>query len=247
MDSSKSDSVEHSSSNHLIRNPGDPTNHHARLPSTSRKIIENCETENSDTQTFSSNQEVELSINGVQFTISNQRRNGENVINMEVRVANNSSSKQGTISKNQQKGDTKMESKVDNSDNCIWSDDTTSLTGNVSMNLSNNMTSQPQSREIRKEVAEASSSSERKQMEKNEVLQTEIRDYKNCTETGEFEDQVEPKSIQCRKRKLPIEEIESSESCRVCGDEASKFIHYGGRSCQSCRAFFRRIVEKQSL
>ena len=63
--------------------------------------------ENSDTQTSLSNQEVKLSINGVQFTISNQKRNGENVINMEVKVANNSSSKQGNISSNQQKGDVK--------------------------------------------------------------------------------------------------------------------------------------------
>ena len=32
--------------------------------------------------------------------------------------------------------------------------------------------------------------------------------------------------------------------CQVCGDAASKYIHYGGRSCQSCRAFFRRSVVK---
>ena len=31
--------------------------------------------------------------------------------------------------------------------------------------------------------------------------------------------------------------------CKVCGDIESKFVHYGGRSCESCRAFFRRTVE----
>ena len=36
------------------------------------------------------------------------------------------------------------------------------------------------------------------------------------------------------------------ESCKVCGDIASTHIHYGGRSCQSCRAFFRRSVVKFS-
>ena len=44
------------------------------------------------------------------------------------------------------------------------------------------------------------------------------------------------------KRKLDKVELESV--CGACGDKATKFTHYGGRSCQSCRAFFRRTVEK---
>ena len=36
------------------------------------------------------------------------------------------------------------------------------------------------------------------------------------------------------------------ESCKVCGGIASIHVHYGGRSCQSCRAFFRRSVVKFS-
>ena len=36
------------------------------------------------------------------------------------------------------------------------------------------------------------------------------------------------------------------EICKVCGDSASAHIHYGGRSCPSCRAFFRRSVQKFS-
>ena len=203
--------------------------------------------ENADSQTFSSNQEVKLSINCVQFTISNQKRNGENVINIEVRVANDSSSKQGTISNNQQKVDVKMEGKADNSDDSAWSDDSSTVTNGVSMNLSNNMKSLPQSRKIRNELADASISSERKQIEKRLVVQTEVQNDKTTIDADKFGDHPEPNSMQCRKRKLPIEEINSSENCRVCGDEASKFIHYGGRSCQSCRAFFRRTVEKQSL
>ena len=34
--------------------------------------------------------------------------------------------------------------------------------------------------------------------------------------------------------------------CQVCGDKASNYIHYGGRSCHSCRAFFRRSIEAAS-
>ena len=33
------------------------------------------------------------------------------------------------------------------------------------------------------------------------------------------------------------------DRCKVCGDKVSKHVHYGGRSCNSCRAFFRRSVE----
>ena len=36
------------------------------------------------------------------------------------------------------------------------------------------------------------------------------------------------------------------EACQVCGNIASTHVHYGGRSCQSCRAFFRRSVVKFS-
>ena len=31
--------------------------------------------------------------------------------------------------------------------------------------------------------------------------------------------------------------------CRICGDAATKYSHYGGRSCFSCRIFFKRSVE----
>ena len=34
-----------------------------------------------------------------------------------------------------------------------------------------------------------------------------------------------------------------SSLCQVCGETAGRHNYYGGRSCQSCRAFFRRSVE----
>ena len=35
-----------------------------------------------------------------------------------------------------------------------------------------------------------------------------------------------------------------SNLCKVCGDGATKYNHYGGRSCAGCRAFFKRSVEQ---
>jgi hypothetical protein len=35
----------------------------------------------------------------------------------------------------------------------------------------------------------------------------------------------------------------SSNLCPVCGNEAGKHVHYGGKACTSCRAFFRRSVQ----
>jgi hypothetical protein len=34
-----------------------------------------------------------------------------------------------------------------------------------------------------------------------------------------------------------------STACPICGNEAGRHVHYGGRACTSCRAFFRRSVQ----
>ncbi len=39
-------------------------------------------------------------------------------------------------------------------------------------------------------------------------------------------------------RKVPV----PSQECQVCGAPAPHHIHFGGRCCFSCRAFFRRTV-----
>lgn len=42
---------------------------------------------------------------------------------------------------------------------------------------------------------------------------------------------------------LGINELSNSNLCPICSNEAGKHIHYGGRGCSSCRAFFRRSVQ----
>ena len=47
-----------------------------------------------------------------------------------------------------------------------------------------------------------------------------------------------------RKRyKIGQKQKIDSHICQVCGEAAGRHNYYGGRSCQSCRAFFRRTVE----
>ena len=49
------------------------------------------------------------------------------------------------------------------------------------------------------------------------------------------------------KRSLDEGELDTLSLCGVCGDKATKFNHYGGRGCQSCRDFFRRTVKKFNM
>ena len=51
--------------------------------------------------------------------------------------------------------------------------------------------------------------------------------------------------LDSRKRRKTIDHGCTTESniCKVCGEIAGKHNYYGGRSCPSCRAFFRRLVE----
>ena len=45
---------------------------------------------------------------------------------------------------------------------------------------------------------------------------------------------------------LAGESHQKIDFCKICGDGVSSHVHYGGRSCMSCRAFFRRSVERSA-
>ena len=55
------------------------------------------------------------------------------------------------------------------------------------------------------------------------------------------------KDKKCLIKKSPpllndVKEQNFDSLCPACNDKASTHVHYGGRSCHSCRAFFRRSV-----
>ena len=85
-----------------------------------------------------------------------------------------------------------------------------------------------------------------------ECVQVEIRVPKKCLNEGKT-----PLHTSTEKESQGMQVIENLDNdanitngevrgCNVCGDKTSKYCHYGGRSCQSCRAFFRRSVLKSS-
>ena len=47
-------------------------------------------------------------------------------------------------------------------------------------------------------------------------------------------------NVTAKHEEVVEDESSLSSFCKVCGDKASIHVHYGGRSCASCRAFFRR-------
>jgi hypothetical protein len=51
-------------------------------------------------------------------------------------------------------------------------------------------------------------------------------------------------SDSCQPERLPevAEPHDEEGECLICGANAGRHIHYGGQSCYSCKAFFRRAV-----
>ena len=236
------DEKDHSSNPQELHNSCGSNTHQIYQPSIQNKIDEQKEKENIVTPTISmKNQGVKLCLNGMEFNISNNSRNGECLINIEMKFPNHSSSQQDTTTNKKYKHEGKTKNDIENNGDYSLND---SL-NDSSENSSDDFSSQQELIRVKKEVKNSLLTPKIKPTEKNLFTVTKLSNNAIDVEERNPSHRLDHENSSCQNRKLPAEEIESSENCRVCDDESSKFIHYGGRSCQSCRAFFRRTVEKQ--
>ena len=84
-----------------------------------------------------------------------------------------------------------------------------------------------------------------KNLKNKKALQKDYKKYRSTLKTcvsSKAKDLSELQKPDHTKKQF-TNDFNSSKKCKVCGDKESKHVHYGGRSCQSCRAFFRRYVK----
>ena len=74
------------------------------------------------------------------------------------------------------------------------------------------------------------------------ILETNSSDTPENTE--DQLSQVVRTTVNCNdifgRKTKHLEEQPECNLCKVCGDRAGRHIYYGGRTCMSCRQFFRR-------
>ena len=80
---------------------------------------------------------------------------------------------------------------------------------------------------------------------------SELVDYFNHFQNNEnlFSDPIispNPEQLHTSSEEIGDDDEHDGKHCLVCGDIAGKHIYYGGISCGSCRAFFRRAVRNDS-
>ena len=226
----------------MIQSSSDFNGHKENLPNIQDKITEEIRPDDNINRTSSLDEGLKLCISGLEFSISNTKTNGDNIIRIELKIPNDSSVKQEKKNDTNNKDDEARKIEVgrslDNVQKRIVSDP--SLTPSI------NFTSNSTIHEFQREIQRASPSLKVRRMDKKTLRQSVRSNSSDDSGISTSDHHIPMAPSKYQKRKLDEEKTVSSEICRICGDEASKFIHYGGRSCQSCRAFFRRTVEKQS-
>lgn len=207
--------------------------------------------EDKETEPLSLDEVVKNCLSGVQhledmqFFISNTKNDGKEFVKLELTIPRNSLATYGRSNDLHSKQVTVKKMRRENSDDSSID----ALIENGSLSSSNNILSPSQSSENAKQGPRISTPQEikhipRKGLEVNKMT-CNLAFHQHDPSNKSIDQLPSDTAISLRSKLLP-EEIGPPDLCKVCGAESSKFIHYGGRGCQSCRAFFRRIVEKRN-
>ena len=234
--------MEQSLSHPIMKSLSDSNDHNKSPVNFIDEIREDTGAHDKIPQTPSLDEGLKLCISGLEFSISNTKANGDYIVKIELKIPNDSLSKQGITNNKTRKSDETKKNEMEHAYDDVQKELLNGLSNDTLDDSTSNATLLGQEREIPRTLSPLKI----RRMDKKTFQRSERSNrIENSTGISFSDRHITDGSSKYQKRNSRVEGITALDTCRICGDAASKFIHYGGRSCQSCRAFFRRTVEKQ--
>lgn len=73
-----------------------------------------------------------------------------------------------------------------------------------------------------------------------------VGDYLDYVDGDTNSNDGDDKKTSSLKPHAQVHLLSATENCKICGERAARHVHYGATTCFSCRAFFRRSLQKNT-